>query len=266
MSEPEAAEPTASGEPERPRLLGYVHALSAAFGFLTRLPVPHHAGGARTLARSLVWFPWVGAALGACQIALAYALGGTLTPLLCATFVVALSALLTGALHLDGLADLFDGLGGGRGDRTRTLAIMRDSRIGSFGALAMSLVVVAKIAAIEALLAPGARAALPALLLAPAVARTAAAGLIVALPYARELGLGTAFRDHARNGHAVAAALMAAAIAALLDPDALLAIGVTWLLAALFGLWIARRLGGLTGDVYGAAIELSELTFLVLIQ
>jgi adenosylcobinamide-GDP ribazoletransferase len=261
---PHGALPT---EPEaRPLLLAYLNALAAAFGFLTRLPAPRPAFDARTLARSLVWFPWVGVALGGCQVALAYSLGDSLSPMLRAVFIVALSALLTGALHLDGLADLFDGLGGGRGDRARTLEIMRDSHIGSFGALALCLVVIAKIAALEPLLAQGAWAALPALLVAPMAARTAAALLIVAFPYARELGLGSAFREHARPRHTAAAALMAVAIVVVCDAPMLLAMVVTWLLAAMFGLWIARRLGGLTGDVYGAAIELSEVVLLVLVQ
>ncbi len=262
MSEPDAAEPA----PEPSRLLAYAHALSAAFGFLTRLPAPPAAFDARTLARSLVWFPWVGVALGACQFALAGLLGDERSPLLSAALVVALSALLTGALHLDGLADVFDGLGGGRGDRARTLAIMRDSRIGSFGALALCLVVTAKIAALEPLLASGVWAAVPALIIAPAAARTAAALLIVAFPSAREDGLGRAFRDHARIRHLAPAALFTVGVVVLLDVHALIPTVVTWALASAFGLWIARRLGGLTGDVYGASIELSELAFLVLIQ
>jgi adenosylcobinamide-GDP ribazoletransferase len=261
MSEPGAPEAAQPAPRSRPLPLAYLHALSAAFGFLTRLPVPRAQVDAATFARSLVWFPWVGAAIGACQALFAFTVGAHLSPLLCATLLVALSAAITGALHVDGLADLFDGLGGGRGDRERSLAIMRDSRIGSFGALALCLVVIAKVAAIEPLLGRG---QWPALVAAPVAARAAAVGLIVAFPYAREQGLGSAFREHARVRHAIAALAFACALVAFVAPGLFIPLAATLVFTTLLGAFVSRRLSGLTGDVYGAAIELSELAFLIL--
>ena len=201
----------AAAEPEaRPLLLAYLNALSAAFGFLTRLPAPRPAFDARTLARSLVWFPWVGVVARGCQVALAFALGDSLSPMLRAVFIVALCRAAR-PVPCTSTASPISSTASAAAEAiaSRTLEIMRDSRIGSFGALALCLVVIAKIAALEPLLAEGAWAAVPALLVAPTAARTAAALLIVAFPYAREQGLGTAFRNHARFHHAAAAALMA---------------------------------------------------------
>ena len=92
---------------------------------------------------------------------------------------------MTGGLHLDGVADVFDGLGGGHGDRERILRIMRDSRIGAHGATALVLVLAVKVAALAELLGRG---ALWPLVVAPAVARFAVVPLIVLLPYARRGG------------------------------------------------------------------------------
>src|SRR5581483_615259 len=118
----------------------------AAFTFLTRLPLRTGvaAGGAGVdmaadLGRSLPYFPVVGAVLGGALVGAGRLLEGRLPAGLTAVLLVALLALLTGGLHLDGLADLFDALGGGRGDRARMLDIMRDSRIGAHGAVALCL-------------------------------------------------------------------------------------------------------------------------------
>jgi adenosylcobinamide-GDP ribazoletransferase len=202
--------------------------------------------------------------------------------------LVALSAAITGGLHLDGLADTFDGWVGGRGERARTLEIMRDSRIGAHGAAALVLLLGAKILAVFYLL-PHAelfprfdrlaqgdafqRGALWPLLAAPVLARWAVVPLVVFFGYARAEGLGSAFQAHARVAHVAGTTIVAlgAAIAiAAATPsfgDTATAIGIAAASAlgvalALAGL-LDRRLGGLTGDVYGAAIELTELAVLV---
>ena len=239
----------------------WLRALAAAFAFLTRLPTGSGAVDARTQGRSLPFFPLVGCALGGVQALAGLGLVSVLPDALAAIAVVALSVVLTGALHLDGLAYVFDGLGGGRGDPARALAIMRDSRIGSFGAIALVLVVAAKIAALQAWLAAG---GWQPILLAPIAARAAAVGLIVLLPYARSEGLGRSFHDHGRGVHLLFAALTAALIVGLTDVALLPVLLGAWLLVALLGAWLRRRLGGLTGDAYGAGIELGELCFVIL--
>ncbi len=274
-------------------MIGLLRSIAAAFSFLTRLPVPARAIGqgevaAVALGRSVIWFPLAGAAIGGAQVGVAWLLGGHLPPALIAVAVVAVSALLTGGLHLDGVADTFDAWSGGRGERTRMLEIMRDSRIGAHGAVALVLVLAAKLAAVADLLPhsellprfdrlthgdPLARGALWPLFIAPVLARWAAVPLIAFFRYARAEGLGSPFHAHARPGNvagATAVALAAAVAISFAAPsaaDTATAIGIAAASAlgaalALAGL-LDRRLDGLTGDVYGAAIELAEVAVLV---
>ena len=234
---------------------------AAAFQFLTRLPVPGPPLDGKELGRALAWFPLPGLALGALAAGLAWLAGPHLAPGVLAVLVVALLAAVTGGLHLDGLADVADGLGGGHGDRERSLAIMRDSRIGAFGAAALVLALLLKVAAVLALLAHGPAAW--ALLSAPMLARLLAVPLVVFFPYARPEGLGRPFHD----GGGVRELVVALALTALVLPwfgvRVLLPSAAAVATAAAVAFWVRRRLGGLTGDVYGAAVELAEVAFLV---
>jgi adenosylcobinamide-GDP ribazoletransferase len=234
-----------------------LRSLAIAFGFLTRVPVRTGPASARELGRAVAWFPVVGAALGGAVVALQLGLAGRIAPGLVAVAAVALLAGATGGLHLDGFADVFDALGGGRGSRDRMLAIMRDSRIGAHGAAALVLLLAGKLIAVH-------HAPTWALFGAPIAARWAVVPLIAGFPYARPEGLGRAF--HGGTGAlqlAVATLFTALALGGFGAP---VVVPVLAALAAALGLaiWLHRRLGGLTGDVYGAAIELAELAFLVM--
>jgi adenosylcobinamide-GDP ribazoletransferase len=230
-----------------------------AFRFLTRFPVGAGAPERGDLGRSCAWFPLAGAAMGLVVAGgLHLAQGHAPAPFAGALAAAAL-AWLSGGLHLDGLADLFDGLSGGHGDRERILAIMRDGRIGAHGATALLLVLIVKAAALSELFLRGDPWVIVA---APAVARFAVVPLVVYFPYAREEGLGKAFRGTAGLREVAIAALLAAAALAPAVPRSLAAAAVALLVAAALALRVNRRLGGLTGDVYGAAIELAELAFL----
>ena len=217
---------------------------------LTRIPV-----GGRTLAAapaSSVWaYPVVGGLVGAAgagTLWLARGLG--LPPLPAGAWAVAVMALATGGLHEDGLADTADGLGGG-GTRARKLEIMRDSRIGSFGALALALTLTMRVTALAVLpplavvvVAAAARAAMLGvlLLLRPARANGLAAGLgrVPRLPAAAGLALAGG----------VAFVLPAAAAVWVLAAAALASVGTAWL--------ADRQIGGHTGDVCGAAEQIAE--------
>jgi len=233
-----------------------IRPLITAFAFLTRLPIRAGAITDRDLGRSVGFFPLVGLVLGLLAAGLAYAFIEFFTPLMVAVLLAAASALLTGGLHLDGLSDLFDGLAGGQGDRERTLAIMRDSRIGAQGAVAVVLVLVAKIAAMSVLVENRQYAGLVAV---PVISRFAVAPAIVLFPYTRQEGLGRAF-----NGEAGWVQLV---IAALIVAGVLLAFGLSLgqpalagvLTALLLALALRVKLGGLPGDVYGATIEIVEV-------
>jgi len=236
-----------------------MRALACAVLFLTRIPLPQLELEARDFAESAGYFAWVGA-LMACLLALAsLVLVPAFGVRLAAIALIALWVLITGGLHLDGLADTVDGLSGGRGTRERTLEIMRDSRIGSHGALALILLLALKWAALERALA------LPSngWLMAPVAARFAGTLLIARFPYARAAGLGSPFVG-ARHGRSLLIGGVALALAALLLGPASLLVGTVALGAALLvALRVRRLLGGLTGDVYGAAIELAELSALL---
>src|SRR5678815_1688706 len=150
--------------------------LVAAFAFLTRLPVWRGPLRDEDLGRSVSFFPLVGLVLGLGVTGLAAAVQGHLPPGL----IAVLLAGLTGGLHLDGVADVFDALGGGRRDRARMLEIMRDSRIGAHGAAALILLLLAKVAALAQVAAAN---DLVALLAFPTVARWLVGLLVVLFPY-----------------------------------------------------------------------------------
>jgi adenosylcobinamide-GDP ribazoletransferase len=232
--------------------------LAAAVAFLTRVPVGRWVDlEAADVARGGALFPLVGAGIGAVVGGVARGLAGPLTPLLAAALGLAAGTALTGVLHLDALADTADAFGAAT--RERALEIMRDHSIGAYGATALALDLVAKTAALAALAARG--DALRYAVCAAAAARTAPLLLSAALPYARP-GAGTG-RVLGTRGWARAAAAVAIAAAFCVWLQA------AWLLAAVAGVVLAagiaarRGLGGVTGDVLGAAAELSELAALV---
>jgi adenosylcobinamide-GDP ribazoletransferase len=233
---------------------------AVALTFLTRTPIKLQDVQEADLGRSITCFPAVGLVLGV-VLAGAERLGrGHLSQELIAVGVIALLVALTGGLHLDGLADVFDGLAGSRGDRERMLVIMRDSRIGALGGAAMLLAILGKVFATLELQRVGTTWAI---FVFPVAARWAVAPLVIFFPYARKEGLGKAFNGHGRLVHFAVATFIMGAVLAIAGLRAI-APTVAALVATLgIALWLQRRLGGLTGDVYGASIELSELTFLV---
>jgi adenosylcobinamide-GDP ribazoletransferase len=233
--------------------------LAAALALMTRIPVPAGDRGARA---SWAW-PLAGAlvalAAGLCGW-VALALGTT--PGVAAALVLALGMLVTGALHEDGLADSADGLFGGT-SRDRRLEIMKDSRVGSFGALALILVTLARWSALTALFAAG--IVLGPLIAAAAISRSVLPVTMIALPPARALGLSAATGRPPR-----AAALIGLALAALV---ALLFVGWTAIpclaaagVAAFFvGLAAWSRIRGQTGDVLGATQQVAEVAVLAVL-
>jgi adenosylcobinamide-GDP ribazoletransferase len=228
-----------------------VSALAAAVAFLTRLP----AGRRRyDVGAGVALFPLVGAVLGAAVGGTAYGLARILPALVAAGIAIALGAVLTGALHLDGLADTADALGAR--SRDAALAIMRDHATGAYGVAALALDLLVKAAALAAL-AGRSRVVLEALA-AGALSRTVPAVLALALTPARAGGAGAAFR--VAPGAVAAAVVVGAALA--VPADALL-IPVAAAVALAVGLWLRRWLGGHTGDALGAATELAETAVLV---
>jgi adenosylcobinamide-GDP ribazoletransferase len=226
--------------------------------FLTVIPVAA-AGGASGERLGRAYFPAVGALLGLLAGVVFVLAAAVTTPLLAAVAATAVLAVLTGALHLDGLADAADGLFGG-GDLSRRLEVMRDSRVGSFGLVAVVLVLVGDVAALAAMTPVR---ALIALVIAGAVSRWALLMMIAAVPYVRQAGLGIAAGGaHRRFDLGLGSAITV--IPCLLDwRRALASLLVVLLIVVAVGAIARWRIGGATGDVYGATTELSQLGALV---
>ncbi|MFP1683877.1 adenosylcobinamide-GDP ribazoletransferase [Alloalcanivorax sp. C16-1] len=229
-----------------------------ALSLLTRLPVRVATPvDERDQGRSVAWYPAVGLLIGLLSWALAALLAGA-PPWPAAALLLLVWVALTGALHLDGLADSADAWLGGYGDRARTLAIMKDPYCGPAGAVAIVLVLLVKVTALAALLAGGGTLAL---LVAPVLARAGCAGLFLALPYVREQGLGSGQARHIARSAVGLSMLAAALLALLLGQGAALLVTVAVFVggAAL----MRRRLGGFTGDTAGALVEGVEAAVLL---
>ena len=180
---------------------------------------------------------------------------------LAASLLAGFGACVTGAIHLDGLADTADGFGGGR-TREDALRIMRDPVIGSYGATALLIVVTTRLAALTALLERG--AALPFLVTAPAIARWTIPVLAAWQPYARaDGGLGLAVMQQNVTSLLVSTTLTALIAFAVLRIDAPFAWAPALLTTAWLGRAARRRIGGVTGDVLGASVELTETAVLL---
>lgn len=232
-----------------------VRAAAGAVAFLTVLPVGRViALGPDDVARGAALFPLVGAGVGAAVGAVAAGLAGPLPALAAAAIAVATGAVLTGAMHLDALADAADALGAR--SREAALDIMRDPRIGSFGVLALTLDLLAKAAVLAALTTSGAVLAAVA---AGAASRATAPALAVVLPAARAGGSGAELARRAGPLVAAVAAAIALVVATVAAGWAGLAIWATAAaVAAAVGLGARLRFGGVTGDVLGTAVELAE--------
>ena len=229
--------------------------LMVAFGFLTRLPMPRIEMGAEDFAAAIRFYPIVGLAIGL-LVAAAGWLGALVDPWIGACAALLTWIAVTGALHLDGLADVADGLGTAHGDRTRLLAVMADPHIGSFGVVAIAGQMIAKLVLLHA----AGLAGWWALILVPFAARMGPLVWARLLPPLRAGGLGAAVAGAVRNrdllGWGLVLALAAVAVPALVVLPVLV-LGVAS--------WLRRTLGGVTGDAHGAGIEIVETGLLAAI-
>ncbi|MFQ5955192.1 MAG: adenosylcobinamide-GDP ribazoletransferase [Kiloniellales bacterium] len=245
------------------RLEAWGRDIKVAAVLYTRLPLAHPGTiTGEALARAQWAAPVIGAAVGLAGAAgFAVASRLALPAAACALIALAVTVLVTGALHEDGLADTADGLGGGRG-RAEKLAIMRDSRIGGYGALALIFSVGLRVAALAALAQPGAAAG--ALIGAGAVSRGALPAVMARLDAARQDGLA-AEAGRPSAGLALAAAGVASVIAllALGPPTGVLVLLAGGVAAAAVMTLARRQLGGHTGDVLGAVQQAAEVAALL---
>lgn len=240
-------------------MLPFWIALQFLSSFPVRLPgMPEP----QAMGRSLLFYPLVGVLFGVVLMGLNALLSGA-PAMLHAALLLTAWVLLSGGLHLDGLADSADAWLGGFGDRERTLSIMRDPRSGPIAVVTLILVLLLKFAALLALIESQSSIAL---LLAPVIARGSMLGLFMGTPYIRAGGLGQALADHLPRSAGWQVLLIGAVGCVLIAGLS----GLYALVAAVTGFfWLRhlmlRRLGGTTGDTAGAVIELLESGVLIVL-
>jgi adenosylcobinamide-GDP ribazoletransferase len=258
-----------------------------ALQFLTIVPLPGRGrrspgdlssrGQAFDMSSSLPWFPLVGGLIGIALAGLDWALRPILALPVRDAVLLAAAALITGMLHLDGFVDCCDALLGAFSVERR-LEILRDSRVGAYGAIGVALLLITRFAALGELGGSGSLRVL-ALVTAPVLGRWGIVYAVTRFPYARQQGLGSLFQGDSR--YLIAATGIALALLALITGVATLVLGsgslagIALLLALLAAvallvtagstIWASRRLGGgLTGDTFGAVNELVEVAVLAL--
>lgn len=227
-----------------------------ALQFLTCFPIHlRKPPSERDIGRSALYYPLVGLLIGFLLVGLDALLEHAADPLR-AALLLAAWVLVTGALHLDGLADSADALVAGRGDRERTLMVLKDPYCGPMGATALVVILLVKYSALIAILEAGASVALATV---PVLARAALPLLFLTTPYVRPQGLGSPLAAHLPSKPAVA--VIAASAAAAVAVAGMPGIGALMVSAALFlflRALLIRRIGGTTGDTAGALVELTE--------
>lgn len=222
--------------------------LIVAIQFLTRLPTPRVTVSSDEFAASMRWFPAVGLIIGALVAGAGWA-GARIDPWTGALAALLLWVAVTGALHLDGLGDIADASGAAHKDRGRLLAVLGDPHVGSFAVVAIVLQLMTKLVLLHALLD---RQAFVAVALIPFAARIGPLVWSRALPDLHA-GLGARFRNAVRPiDFAIWAALL---LAAAWASPSLLAAPLAFLL---WGWWLSRKIGGISGDGHGAGIEIGE--------
>jgi adenosylcobinamide-GDP ribazoletransferase len=242
-----------------------------ALQFLTIITVrKEHEVAEGDMAKSMVYFPFVGFLIGFFLVNADRLFALIALPQDIATFLlIILSVLITRALHIDGLADTLDGLMGGR-DHSSRLAIMKDSRLGTSGALGIVFVLFMKYLCLDSLFESD---RIVALLVAPVLARWAQTLMVSNAEYVREHGMGKAFVGHLRSSSLIAASVVAIGLSAFvvvrLDVRSVILFFVlicgVLLLTYLGKRYLVRKLGGVTGDAIGAMSELNEVLVLLLI-
>jgi len=252
-----------------------MRAFLIALQFLTRIPVRlQNTPNAQQVARSQLYYPLVGLLMGVVLILLAWILQGVLQDvptMLRAAIILTAWVLISGGLHLDGLADSADAWAGGLGDREKTLAIMKDPACGPAGVVSIVLLLLLKFTALYTLFeleVPATPSAynLPLLMIiiAPMLARTIPSLLFLTTPYVRQQGLGSALvADLPRRGLMLVIAVVIASVVLLAGSIGLwliFAVAVVFVLARRL---MIQRIGGVTGDIAGAFIEITEVSVLI---
>lgn len=232
-------------------------ACGVALQFLTQIPVRFKRyPDAQTQGLAPLYYPLVGLLLGSALLAFSI-LFSNLGANVQAALLILFWVCVTGALHIDGLADCADGWLGGQGSKERTLAIMKDPQVGASGATAIALLVLLKWTALASLLEQPLALEL---LWVPLIARAAGAGLLATTAYVSHSGIASPWlQAMPRIRVSLLCVLLLAGLAVSYPIVAFMVLALFWLVRRIF----CQRLGGITGDVAGALIELTEVTILI---
>jgi len=236
----------------------------AALQFLTIIAIPWRRDAQKAqLGRCVGYFPVVGLIIGFILAGLSWIIRFVLPPGIADALLLVVLVILTGALHLDGLADTCDGLAGHKTaeDRWR---IMRDSRVGGFGVIGIVLILLVKYVSLNSI--PG-TLMIASLVLMPVAGRWAMTYAIFAYPYARPSGLGRVFKEGTRWPEFVVATIIAIVVAALaMKLVGLVILAIVLIITIALAIYFKKTFSGLTGDNYGAINEISEVSVLILVN
>jgi len=234
---------------------------AAAVSFLTRMPIAARFNfTAEDVGKSARWFPLVGGLIGLVYAVTARGMLRWFPAIIVAVLIILIEALLTGALHLDGVADMADGFGGGK-TREDVLRIMRDHAIGAYGGVALIVIILLKLTAISTLI--DRHCAEPYLIISAALGRWSTVLLSSSLPYARATGASVS--DFVGWRELLAATIVALGIAVAFAriSGIICCLGVA-VVSAVMGYVCRARIGGVTGDTLGANVEISEAVVLLM--
>lgn len=235
--------------------------------FLTRIHIAKQSEWSpESFGRSVKYFPLIGATLGIILVLINQLLaeyfpyiGIFLPPHVFAILLVIFNILLTGGLTCDGFMDTMDGIFSGR-SKDRMLEIMKDSRVGANGVMAFVLLVILKWSLIMDIPSQGLPAAL---FIMPVLGRFAMVIAISIFPYARPDGIGKAFAQYAGKYTLYIAAVLALLFVIPLGKQAIVSLFAAIIVTVLFSSYVKKLIGGLTGDIYGAVTEISEIVVLL---
>ena len=237
-----------------------------ALTFLTRIPLPQpQEVTAEEFTQSQFYYPLVGVVIGGALSLAAYLLSTVYPPLIVAALILALELLLTGGIHLDGFMDSMDGLLSARSPE-RMLEIMKDSHVGAFGAVSAFIYLLLKFTLLAELLALGSPLGLWLIFFMPVLSRWIFLISIHFFPYARAQGLGKGFDETSRQTKGiffVEGIFLLCGTYWFLHWPGVLGFALAALFVTVFSRRVSRLLGGLTGDLYGANLEMAELIFLL---
>lgn len=228
--------------------------------FLTKLPININIdANKKDFAKGIIWFPFVGFLIGLMLAGLYYVSQLFFSPLLVAVIVVSFEIFITGGLHLDGLADSFDGLYSYR-DKERMLEIMKDSRIGANGVLILVVSIIFKIVLINEL---DSNFVYIALILMPTISRFTVVFLARISKYARSTGMGGFFIGETSNIQFLIA-LAITLLVTIINVKSIPLLAIIMIFTLIFRNHVYKKIDGITGDILGAWVEMSEILYLVL--